>query len=95
MSHEEIRIGETTQPAISGHLVGVSNIWERELPDSHGVIAPRLSATVTIRNMATERSSVEKVIVGSVISLGADRYCVVDIEEGKSTPGAIVLRKEG
>lgn len=93
MSNDEIRIRETTQPTISGHTVGVGNIWERELPDETGVIAPRLSASLTIEDLATKEIRHEKVFTGSVVSLGADRYSVVNIEEGESSPGAIILRK--
>jgi hypothetical protein len=95
MNNEEMTIQETTQPTISGHLVGVSNIWERDLPDSQGVIASRLSATVTIRDLTSQQSRVEKVFAGSVLSLGADDYCVVSVKPGKSAPGAITLRKMG
>lgn len=95
MSSDEMTIQETTQPAISGHLVGVSNIWERSLPDGQGVVASRLSATVTIRDVASQQTRVERVFAGSVLSLGADQYCVVRVEPGKSAPGAITLRKLG
>ena len=95
MSNDEITIRETTQPAISGHLVGVSNIWERNLPDNRGVIASRLSATVTIRDVASHETRVERVFAGSVLALGTDHYCVVRVEPGKSAPGAITLRKMG
>lgn len=94
MSQEEITIRETTQPELSGHLVGVSNIWERDLPDRQGVLASRLSATLTIRDLASRQTRVEKVFAGSEVSLGADRYCVAKVVAGKSEPGAIMLRKE-
>jgi hypothetical protein len=94
MKEDETTIRETTQAMISGHLVGVSNIWERDLPDRQGVTAPRLSASVTIRDMSSQQSRVDKVFAGSVLTLGADRYCVVDVESGKSSPGAITLHKE-
>jgi len=93
MSHDETTIRETTQVMISGHLVGVSNIWERELPDRQGVIAPRLSATATIRDVASQQTRVERVFAGSLLTLGADRYCVVKVDAGESAPGAITLRK--
>ncbi|BAZ32087.1 hypothetical protein NIES4074_45890 [Cylindrospermum sp. NIES-4074] len=101
MTSNEITIKESTQPTISGHLVGVSNIWERELPDDQGAIAsggrfaiaPRMSASLSIQDIASEQTRAEKVFAGSVLSLGADRYCVVNVEEGNSTPGMITLRK--
>jgi hypothetical protein len=93
MNHEEITIRETTQPTISGHLVGVSNIWERDLPDGQGVVASRLSATLSILDLASQQTRIEKVFAGSILSLGADRYCVAKVEAGKSAPGTITLRK--
>jgi hypothetical protein len=93
MAGEDISIRETSQPEISGHLVGVSNIWERELPDADGLIENRPSASVTIQDLVTKQTQVVKVIVGSVLSLGADNYKVISIEEGKAAPGAIVLHK--
>ncbi|HBL13671.1 MAG TPA: hypothetical protein DD379_20190 [Cyanobacteria bacterium UBA11162] len=93
MTSDEIIIRETTQPTISGHLVGVSNIWERELPDDKGVIVPRLSANLSIMDIATEQTRNEKVFAGNRVSLGGDSYCVVKIEEGESAAGTITLRK--
>jgi hypothetical protein len=93
MTDDELTIRETTQPTISGHLVGVGNIWERELPDDQGVLEPRLSARLSIQNLTSQETRVEQVFAGSVIMLGADRYCVVNVEEGESAPGAITLRK--
>lgn len=93
MTSDEITIRETTQPTISGHLVGVGNIWERELPDDKGIIASRLSASLSILDLASEQTRSEKVFTGSIISLNADRYCVVNVEEGIAEPGTITLRK--
>jgi hypothetical protein len=93
MDGNEMTIRETTQPMISGHLVGVGNIWERDLPDDRGVIAPRLSATLSIMDLATNQTRHEIVFTGSLLSLGDDTYCVVNVEEGKSELGEIILRK--
>lgn len=93
MNTSDLTIHETTQPTISGHLVGVGNIWERDLPDDQGIIAARLSANLSIQDLASQRTWSEKVYAGSIVSLGADRYCVIDVEEGDSQPGWIVLRK--
>jgi hypothetical protein len=90
---DERTIRETTQTEISGHLVGVGNIWERELPDEDGVIAPRLSATLSIFNLASQEERSEKVFAGKVVILGADRYEVVRVEEGETQPGSITLRQ--
>lgn len=89
----EITIQETTHQEISGHLVGVGNIWERDLPDDKGVIAPRMSAILAIHDLATKKTRHEQVFAGSVITLGADRYHIVNVEEGGGAPGAITLRK--
>jgi hypothetical protein len=93
MTDNEITIRETAQAEISGHLVGVGNIWERELPDNEGVIALRLSASISILEIASQQERSEKVSAGSVISLGADQYSVVGLEEGQSEPGSITLRQ--
>lgn len=86
-------IRETTQRELSKHLVGVSNIWERELPDDQGVIARRMAAQLTIYNIASEESRVEDVFAGRVISVGTDRYYVVDVEYSQSSYGSVILRK--
>lgn len=93
MSNDEMTIRETTQQEFSGHLVGVGNIWERELPDDKGVIAPRMSATLAIHDLATEKTRHENVFAGSVISLGADRYYVSNVDDGGGARGSITLRK--
>ncbi|HET8671138.1 MAG TPA: hypothetical protein VFM05_11075 [Candidatus Saccharimonadales bacterium] len=93
MTTEDITIRETTQAEISGHLVGVGNIWEQERPDNEGVIALRLSATLAIYDLASQQERSERVSVGSEVSLGADSYSVVNIEEGHSEPGSLTLRR--
>jgi hypothetical protein len=90
---EEMTIRETTQPRIANHLVGVGNIWERELPDEEGVVASRLSASVSITNPNTRETRQQFVFVGSTLSLGQERYLVVDIDEGDSELGAIKVRR--
>jgi hypothetical protein len=93
MTNADITIRESTQPTLSGHLVGVSNIWERELSDAHGVLASRLSAKLSIVDVGSGRARHESVAMGSVIVLGADRYSVVQVAEGEATPGTITLRR--
>jgi len=93
MEKDVLRLRETTMPTLSERRVGISNIFERDLPDDKGVVASRLSALLTIHDPKTKESRKEKVIVGSMVSIGADRYCVVDIEEGKTEPGSISVRK--
>src|SRR5262245_33762548 len=74
---EPMTFRETTQPDLAGYYVGISNIFERDLPDDKGVIAPRMSANLTITNPKTDESRYEKVFAGNVITIGADRYCIV------------------
>jgi hypothetical protein len=93
MSNDEVTIQETTQPTISGHRVGVGNIWERDLPDATGAVAPRVSAGLWILDIASDQERYQEVFAGSVLLLGADRYCVVKVEQGVSALGAITLRK--
>jgi hypothetical protein len=92
MSEDEITISETAQAEISGHLVGVGNIWERELPDETGAIAARLSARLSIFEIATEAHRHQTVFAGNLIILGEDRYQVVGVEEGDEL-GSITLRR--
>ena len=88
---ETIRIRETTQHALSGHLVAVGNIFERELPGPDGVVAERLSANLEIRPEGGGPTTNQKVIVGSIVTIGGDRYRVESIEEGDEQPGALTL----
>lgn len=90
---EEIILREPTQPTLAGHHVGVGNIFERELPDDDGVVAPRLSASLHIADPATGDERDELVRAGSVLVLGDERHCVVRVEAGGSAPGAIAVRR--
>jgi hypothetical protein len=93
-TNDPIRIRETTMVELSGHRVGISNIWERELPDENGTVLPRMSATVSLVNVATRREQPDfHVFAGSIFSIGGDRYCVDEVEEGSSTPGNVYLHK--
>ncbi len=71
-----------------------SNIFSRDQPDAAGVVAPRLSANLSILDKATRTERHDKVFVGSVVALGADRYRVERAEEGKNGGfGRVVLRR--
>ncbi|HLO84625.1 MAG TPA: hypothetical protein VK203_06370 [Nostocaceae cyanobacterium] len=89
----EITIGSNTVGTISNYRVGVANIWERELPNDKGVIAPRTSAILAILDPTSQQSREEMVFTGSVISLGSDRYCVINVEYSDSSSSSITLRK--
>lgn len=93
MQDEVLRFRETTNPTVSDHQVGISNIFERDLPDAKGVVGPRISAVLVIFDPATRQSRRETVATGSTVAIGADRYCVVSVEEGKNGPGWVSLRK--
>jgi hypothetical protein len=90
---DEIIIEQNTVGTISNHAVGVSNIFERELPDDKGVIALRMSANLSIWDIASQQTRHEKVFAGKVITLGTDRYCVVHVKYGESSSGSVTLRK--
>lgn len=92
VTDSDIFIRETTQPTLSGHAVGVSNIWERELPDAQGRVTSRPAAQLSILDEATRQARTEFVAAGDVLTLGADRYQVVSVSEGRGAPGSIVLR---
>jgi hypothetical protein len=89
----ETVIQESTQPKIGNYLVGVANIWERDLPDDNGVVASRVSASVTVFDPTTNESHREFVVVGSTLLIGNDRYRVVHIDEGHSDLGAITVSR--
>jgi hypothetical protein len=93
MTDEVHKLRETTNPTLSDHQVGISNIFERDLADATGTVAPRLSAVLVIFDPASKQSRRETVIADSVVTIGRDRYCVVSIEEGTSQPGSISIRK--
>jgi hypothetical protein len=93
MANDVMTFRETTNPTLSDHQVGISNIFERELADANGVKAQRLSASLTIFDPATKQSRKEIVAADSVVTIGPDRYCVVSVDEGKNQPGSISIRK--
>jgi hypothetical protein len=93
VSDDELTIRETTQPAIGNRLVGVANIWERDLPDDAGAVGSRLSASVTIVDPATGDMQQRMVVVGNTLDLGDGRYRIVNIDEGGGDLGAITLRR--
>jgi len=93
MKEEDRKLRETTVANLSGLRVGTGNVFERDLPDARGVIAPRMSAVLAMFNPQTKQEWHETVIVGSVLALGADRYCVVGIDRGRGSPGWVTVRK--
>jgi len=93
MTDVGITIGETTQPALSDHLVGVSNIWERDLPNGHGTTTPRMSAQLSITDPSTRIARTEFVSEDDTIQIGDDRYRVIAVTAGRSAPGWIVVRR--
>jgi len=78
---------------MSGRRIGIANILERELPDESGVVALRMSALLNIHDPETGTSIKEKVFAGSMVSIGVDRYCVVKVEQGTTSPGWVTVRK--
>jgi hypothetical protein len=93
MQEDVMKLRESTSPTVSDRRVGISNIYERDLPDAQGTVAPRLSAVLVIFDMATNETRRETVIEGSEVAIGADRYCVVGLEKGTTSPGSVSIRK--
>lgn len=93
MTGEVLKFRETTSNTLSNKDVGVSNIFERDLPDEQGVIAPRLSAVLVIHDPHTDEIRRETVFAGNIVSIGDDRYSVVSVERGQGSPGWISLRQ--
>lgn len=90
---DELTIRETTQAAIGDHFVGVGNIWERDLPDDAGVIAPRLSAHVFVAEQTSSDSQRHTVTVGSTLPVGNAEYRVINIDEGHGELGSVTVRR--
>lgn len=84
-------IKETTQQELSGHMVGVSNIWERKLPGADGVVEQRLSANLSIMEKETRQERDSKVLVGAEVTLGKSTWRVTNIERGASARGSLTL----
>jgi hypothetical protein len=85
---------EGTNPTISDYDVGISNIFARELPDDAGVVAKRLSASLSIHDPKTSSLRHEIVVPGNIVTIGADRYCVTSVDYGSDPkPGSVFLQK--
>jgi len=93
MTGELLKFRETTSNTLSNKDVGISNIFERDLPDDKGVIASRMSAVLVIHDPVTDEIQRETVFEGKIVSIGGDRYCVVSVEIGKGSPGWLSLRQ--
>jgi hypothetical protein len=90
----EIAIRETTQGEVSNVIVGVRNIWERELPDEDGAIATRMSASVSVHDPVSGALHDQHVYAGSIVLLGGVRYRVLRVAPGDHAPGWLTLRAE-
>jgi hypothetical protein len=88
-----MRLRETTNNPLSQRQVGVADIFERELPDSAGAVASRLSAQLVIFDPATNDTRHDIVIAGSVVDIGGEHYCVVAPEAGTRAPGWLSIGK--
>jgi hypothetical protein len=94
MKDETITIREGTQPTLSGQLVGVADIWERDLPQ----VGSRMAAKVIITAPGERQGAQQFAYEGLELSIGSDRYCVTKVTEfemtgGTKGPGSIALRK--
>ena len=92
MSSEVIAIKETAQRMVSGHRVAVGDVFHRDLPDAEGEVSTKLSALLML-TAPDGKESKQIVAVGSDVTLGADRYCVVRIDAGTKTPGTLHLQR--
>jgi hypothetical protein len=88
---ELLKYFETTKPTISGQEVGISNILQRKLPDADGVVAARLSVELDLIDRANDTVRREYLAVDGTVQIGADRYCVVEIQAGTPGPGWVSL----
>lgn len=86
---------ETTSNQLAQRDVGVSNVFERELPDASGAVAKRMSAVLVVHDPATDAVVRATVFAGSVVDIGAERFCVVTVALGGDAPGSVSLVKLG
>ncbi len=94
MKADTITIREGTQPTLSGQLVGVADIWERDLPQ----VGTRMAAKVIITAPGQPQGVQQFAYEGLELPIGGDRYCVEKVTEhevtgGTKGPGSIALRK--
>lgn len=94
MKADTITIREGTQPTLSGQLVGVADIWERDLPQ----VGTRMAAKVIITAPGQPQGVQQFAYEGLELPIGGDRYCVEKVIEhevtgGTKGPGSIALRK--
>lgn len=82
-------IVEGSSVRLSGAQVTAGSILTRwEMKDSG------ISEHLTSAGLSTAAGAAGTTIsVGSIVSVGADRYCVVDIMYGQSEPGSVSLQK--
>jgi hypothetical protein len=84
---EPIKMTEGTNPQLSGFDAGTSNIFERD---------GRLSGSISIHDPASGgEGKVERVIVyaGTEFTVNGDRYCTIDVQDGKDGPGWLLVGK--
>jgi hypothetical protein len=93
MDGDVLRFRETTSQTLSDKDVGISNIFERDIPDEKGVVAKRMSAVLVIHDPMTDEIKRETVFAGSVVAIGGDRYRVLSVDAGTDAPGWISLKK--
>lgn len=93
MGGDVMTFTQGANPTVSDHHVGISNIFDRELPDAGGTVASRASAVLVIFDPAKQTTRRETVIANSIVAIKDDRYCVVAITHGRGERGTISLRK--
>jgi hypothetical protein len=89
---ETIRIQENTQAQVGSHLVGVGNVFEREL-DEGGTRVRRMSARLAVFDPVTEAERAEIVRAGSTLVLGSERFRVSAVDPGSGEVGSVTLQK--
>lgn len=87
-----LRFRATTNQTLSDRQVGISNIFERELPDDTGMVAKVMSAQLTIFDPKTDAIRREYVFAGQTVEIGGGRYKIVSVEEGTDGPGWVSMQ---
>lgn len=88
------KYSENSSNEVSDRLLGVVNIMERDLADASGHSRRRLSVELIVFDPATKDERHHKLAAGSVVPVGADEYCLVEVVEGRDNDlGWVSLRR--
>ena len=86
MSNQEIVAGEGTVALLSGHRVGIGNIWERAYALPDGTEERGLTSLLSFPDDTSLVAG-----RGTELDLGGARWHVIDVSGGREEPGSITF----